>query len=173
MDVFLKSRLAPACTWGFRDSTYKLVRTFSWKSSHPGKHMGIPRSSLGASCVATLKTRLKRQALLQICMDEKSSRTGVRMGIPIKRDLQARLKLLECSFCYLARASRRATSRPPVRPIYWPSSSFMLWHLLLKILRSCASAKERRLQPTVRAVRARFATMIRQSSLFPLVSRPG
>ena len=25
------------------DSAYKLVRTFSWKSSHPGKHMGIPK----------------------------------------------------------------------------------------------------------------------------------
>ena len=25
------------------DSAYKLVRTFSWKSSHLGKHMGIPK----------------------------------------------------------------------------------------------------------------------------------
>ena len=25
------------------DSAYKLGRTFSWKSSHPGKHMGIPK----------------------------------------------------------------------------------------------------------------------------------
>ena len=24
------------------DSAYKLVRASSWKSSHPGKHMGIP-----------------------------------------------------------------------------------------------------------------------------------
>ena len=43
MDVFLKNRLARACTW---DSAYKLVRTFGWKSSHPGKHMGIPIAQL-------------------------------------------------------------------------------------------------------------------------------